>query len=80
MPDSSKKRGKLLRGFIDYDVNAASYGINCSIFHSHWDITVSSLELQWLGLHAFTSEGTGSIPGEGTEIPQALWHVPTRKK
>lgn len=27
--------------------------------------------VQWLGLCIFTAEGTGSIPGEGTEIPQA---------
>ena len=29
--------------------------------------------VQWLGLHAFTAEGPGSIPGEGTKIPQAAW-------
>ena len=27
--------------------------------------------VQWLGLHAFTAEGQGSIPGWGTRIPQA---------
>ena len=27
--------------------------------------------VQWLGLHIFTAEGTGPIPGRGTEIPQA---------
>ena len=31
----------------------------------------NSLEVQWLGLHAFTAEGLGSIPGQGTKIPQA---------
>ena len=31
----------------------------------------NSLAVQWLGLRAFTVKGPGSIPGEGTEIPQA---------
>ena len=30
-----------------------------------------SLVVQWLGLRAFTAKGPGSIPGRGTEIPQA---------
>ena len=25
------------------------------------------------GLHAFTVEGVGSIPGQGTKILQAMW-------
>ena len=29
------------------------------------------LVVQWLGLHVFTTEGLGSIPGRGTKIPQA---------
>ena len=28
--------------------------------------------VQWLGLHALTAYGAGSIPGRGTKIPQAL--------
>ena len=24
----------------------------------------------WLGLHAFTAKGAGSVPGQGTKIPQ----------
>ena len=32
-----------------------------------------SLAVQWLGLHAFTAKGLGSIPGRGTKIPQAVW-------
>ena len=32
----------------------------------------NSLAVQWLGLHAFTAKGPGSIPGWGTKIPQAL--------
>ena len=34
---------------------------------------LTSLAVQWLGLHAFTKSGTGSIPGQGTEIPQSAW-------
>ena len=33
----------------------------------------TSLAVQWLGLHASTAAGTGSIPGRGTKIPQAGW-------
>ena len=34
----------------------------------------NSLAAQWLGLHAFTAEGAGSIPGWGTKILQAVQH------
>ena len=34
----------------------------------------NSLAVLWLGLLAFTAEGVGSIPGRGSEIPQAAWH------
>ena len=37
------------------------------------NIKGNSLAVQWLGLCAFTAEGTGSIPGWGTKIPQATW-------
>ena len=30
----------------------------------------NSLAVQWLGLHAFTAEGAGSIPDQGTKILQ----------
>ena len=33
----------------------------------------TSLVIQWLGLHAFTAGGTGSIPGWGTKILQTTW-------
>ena len=36
--------------------------------------------VQWLGLQAFTAEGPGSIPGQGTKIPQATRHGQERKK
>ena len=34
----------------------------------------TSLGVQWLRLCAFTAEGVGSIPGQGTKIPQGLGH------
>ena len=34
----------------------------------------NSLAIQWLGLGAFTADGPGSIPGQGTKIPQAVRH------
>ena len=32
-----------------------------------------SLAVQRLGLQALTAKGPGSIPGQGTKIPQAMW-------
>ena len=32
----------------------------------------NSLMVPWLGLGAFTAVGPGSIPGQGTKIPQAM--------
>ena len=40
----------------------------------------NSLAVQWLGLRAFTSEGLGSIPGWGTNIPEAVWYSQKKKK
>ena len=34
----------------------------------------NSLAIQWLELHTVTAEGLNLIPGQGTKIPQALWH------
>ena len=31
----------------------------------------NSPAVQWLGLFTFTAEGLGSIPDQGTKIPQA---------
>ena len=36
--------------------------------------------VQWLGLHALTAEGPGSIPGRGTKIPQAMRFSHKKKK
>ena len=44
---------------------------------------LNSLGVQWLGLHAFTAGGTGLIPGQGTEILQAMQyslHTPKIKE
>ena len=40
----------------------------------------TSLVVQWLGLHASTAGGTGSIPGRGTRIPCAVRCSPKKKK
>ena len=39
----------------------------------------NSLVVQWLALCAFTAEGPGSIPGQGTKILQAMM-TPRKKK
>ena len=36
--------------------------------------------VQGLGLRAFTAEDTGSIPGQGTKILQAVWYSQKKKK
>ena len=40
----------------------------------------NSLAVQWLEIHAFTAEGTGSIPGWGTKIPQDTRRSQKKKK
>ena len=55
-------------------------GINCIVlvtflclkFFKIKEHTGNSLAVQWLGLCTFTAKGAGSIPGQGTEIPQAV--------
>ena len=32
----------------------------------------NSLVVQWLGPHALSAKGPGSVPGRGTKIPQAM--------
>ena len=34
-------------------------------------VTGNSLAVQWLGLGTFTAVGLGSIPSQGTQVPQA---------
>ena len=36
--------------------------------------------VQWLGLHAFNTEGAGLIPGWGTNVSQITWHGRKKKK
>ena len=38
------------------------------------------LAVQWLGLCDFTAKGSGSIPGWGTKIPQAVRCSQKKKK
>ena len=40
----------------------------------------NSLAVQGLGLPAFTAEGAGLMPGQGTKVPQAVWHGQKKKK
>ena len=40
----------------------------------------TSLAVQWLGLSTSTAQGAGSIPGQGTKIPQAVWCGQIKKK
>ena len=40
----------------------------------------NSLVLQWLTLGAFTPKGRGSIPGQGTRIPQARGYRQQQQK
>ena len=40
----------------------------------------TSLAIQWLGLHAATAGGVGSIPGRGTKIPHAARRSQKKKK
>ena len=39
----------------------------------------NSLVIQWLGLSALTARGLGSVPGQGTKIPQAAWRGQNKK-
>ena len=41
---------------------------------------LTSLEVQWLGLHASIAGDKGSIPGRGTQIPHATQHGQKEKK
>ena len=46
----------------------------CFLIYKLFKITQgNSLAVQWLGRHASTAGGMGSIPGRSTKIPQATW-------
>ena len=40
----------------------------CAAISLKWEALGTSLVVQWLGLHAFTAKGVGSIPDWGTKI------------
>ena len=40
----------------------------------------TSLVVQWLRLCASTEDGTGSMLGQGTEIPHVAWHGQKKTK
>ena len=50
------------------------------VFYLKNEPSGNSLAIQWLGLHALPAEGPGSIPGQGTKIPQAVWWGQEKKK
>jgi len=39
----------------------------------NFGLLVISLVVQWLRLCASTSQGEDSVPGQGTNIPHAVW-------
>ena len=57
---------------------------NSTIKVGHFNAQVSIMDdgipWQWLKLHTSTAGGTGSIPGQGTKILQAMWHSQKEKK
>ena len=63
--------------FIKYKQYTES--IKCSIYSLGGSLTFSRvlwnpLAIQWLGPRALTAGALGSVPGQGTKIPQATWH------
>ena len=43
-------------------------------FIHKYDLLGNFLVVWWLRCHTSTAKGTGSIPGQGAKIPQAVWH------
>ena len=37
-------------------------------------MTGDSLVVQWLGICAFIAKDVGSVSGQGTKIPEIIWH------
>ena len=58
---------------------SGSFYNSVALFRSH-KLGGNSLEVQWLGLVAFTAEGPGSIPGQGTKVPKVAQHGQEKKK
>ena len=44
------------------------------------EMTRTSLVVQWLGVSTFIAGGPGSIPGQGTKIPQAAQYGQKKKR
>ena len=44
---------------------------DCGTLLQEW-LLGNSLVVQWLGFHALSAKGPGSIPGRGSKIPQAM--------
>ena len=36
--------------------------------------------VHWLGLCTLTAKGPGSVPGQETKIPQAMWYSQKKKR
>ena len=49
-------------------------GSNLGLLHSRRSLCQLSYQVQWLGLHNFTAVAQGSVPGQGTKVPQAVEH------
>ena len=48
--------------------------------HQGTEMFRTSLVIQWLRLWAPNAGGLGSIPGQGTKIPWAIWHSQKKKE
>ena len=70
-----KHRGFLGQWDYSYDADMVD-----TLVKSHRMYTRNSLAVQWLGFHACTAGGTGSIPGWGPKILQARRHGQKRKQ
>ena len=59
------------------------YKSGAQLHFNNWSklsIYGNSPAVQWLGLHAFTAESWGSIPGRRTKIPQVTQHSQKKNK
>ena len=81
--------GGILLWDADYRMLNSTPGFNlldasCSIPLPHHSVTKispgNSLVVQWVGLCILTTEGSGSIPGWGPNIPHAVGHGHKKKK
>ena len=67
-----------MKKFLWEDGDDGSTTCECTYYHRNGHLKMvkmgTSLAVQWLGLHASTAGGPGSIPDRGTKILQAAWH------